>query len=397
MTDLAAAPQIRNLVRELRDSEFPWTAATTYLNNASIGPIPERTRLALESFNAKRTAPHQLPDKALQTGLADARAAAARLIGAAPEEIALAPNTTLGLNVAARALPLAPGEIVLLSDREFPANVYPWLALKDRGVSAEIAPVDAHGWPDEDHLVERLADPRVKVLAVSFVQFSNGYRADLARLSAACRAQGVTLVVDAIQGLGNSPLDVREIPIDILATGGQKWLLSPWGTGFTYVRSELIERLRPAFVGWAAYDGTDDYSNLVKYSEVLRHDARRFEIGTIPFQDMHGMVTSLGLLEELTVEAIATYTRSLAEPLLAWAREMGVRVVSPTDERHRSAIVCIAPDRADEAHRRLKSAGVVCAFREGAIRLSPHCYNTVEEMEKVIDVLDDAGRAGTSH
>ena len=125
MTDLAAAPAIRHLVRELRDSEFPWTAATTYLNNASIGPLPERTRLALESFNAKRTAPHLLPDRDLQAGLADARAAAARLIGAASEEIALGPNTTVGINVAARALPLAPGEIVLLSDREFPANVYP--------------------------------------------------------------------------------------------------------------------------------------------------------------------------------------------------------------------------------------------------------------------------------
>ena len=394
MTDLAASSEIRNLVRELRDSEFPWTASTTYLNNASIGPLPERTRLALESFNAKRTAPHLLPDRDLQSGLADARAAAARLIGAAPEEIALSPNTTTGINVAARSLPLAPGEIVLVSDREFPANVYPWLALKDSGVVTELAPVTPEGWPDEDYLIERLADQRVRVLAVSFVQFSNGYRADLARLSAACREHGAWLVVDAIQGLGNSPLDVRETRVDILATGGQKWLLSPWGTGFTYVRRELIERLRPQAVGWMAFEGTDDFTNLVKYGDTLRHDARRYEVGTIPFQDMLGMTTSLGLLGELTVEAIAIYTRALADPLLAWAQANGVRVVSPTDERHRSAIVCLAPPNAAEAHRRLKAAGVVCAFREGAIRLSPHCFNTVDEIEKVVDVLDDAGHAG---
>ena len=306
------------------------------------------------------------------------------------------PNTTGGINVAARALPLQPGEIVLLSDREFPANVYPWLALRKRGVGVELAPVTAQGFPDEHFLIERLADPRVRVLAVSFVQFANGFRADLARLSAACRANGAYLVVDAIQGLGNSPLDVRETPVDILATGGQKWLLSPWGTGFTYVRRELIERLRPSYVGWAAYEGTDDYTNLVRYSDTLRHDARRFEVGTIPFQDMLGMTTSLGLLAELTVEAIATYTRALAEPLLAWARSCGVRIASPTDERHRSAIVCLAPDHAAEAHRRLKAAGVVCAFREGAIRLSPHCFNTVDEIEKVVDVLDDAGHAGAA-
>ena len=392
MTDLAAAPEIRHLVRELRDSEFPWTAATTYLNNASIGPLPERTRLALESFNAKRTDPHQLPDRALQALLADARAAAARLIGAEPGEIALAPNTTMGINVAARSLPLAGGDVVVVSDREFPANVYPWRGLKDKGVTTELAPVTAKGWPDEDYLVGRLADPRVRVLSVSFVQFSNGYRADLARLSAACRAHDVYLVVDAIQGIGNSPLDVREVPVDILATGGQKWLLSPWGTGFTYVRRGLIEQLKPNFVGWAAHEGTDEYSSLVNYSDELRHDARRFEVGTIPFQDMLGMTTSLGLLAELTVEAIATYTRSLAEPLLAWAKETGVRVVSPTDERHRSAIVCLAPENAAEVHKRLKTAGVVCAFREGAIRFSPHCYNTVEEIDRVLDVLDEAGR-----
>lgn len=393
MTDIATAPAIRNIVRELRDTEFPWTAATTYLNNASIGPIPERTRLALEAFNARRTAPHLLPDRDLQAVLQDARAAAARLIGASVEEIALAPNTTMGINVAARALPLAPGEVVLVSDREFPANVYPWLALKDRGVRVEVARCTSEGWPDEDYLIERLADPRVRVLAVSFVQFSNGFRADLARLGAECRKHGVRLVVDAIQGLGQSPLDVRETPVDILATGGQKWLLSPWGTGFTYVRKDLALRLHPSYVGWAAYQGTDDYSNLVKYGDTLWPDGRRFEVGTLPFQDMLGFTTSLGLLSELTVEAVAVYTRALSEPLLIWAKEIGMRVVSPTDERHRSAIVCIAPENAADVHRRLRAAGVVCAFREGAIRLSPHCFNTADEMEKVIDVLDDNGHA----
>ncbi len=394
MTDLAAAPQIRSIVRDLRNREFPWTGATTYLNNASIGPIPERTRLALDSFNAKRTAPHLLPDRDLMAGLAAARAAAARLIGAAPDEIALAPNTSTGVNVAARALPLERGDIVLLSDREFPANVYPWMNLADRGVSAEIAPVTPEGFPDEAHLLDRLTDPRVKVLAVSFVQFSNGYRADLDRLGEACRANGTWLVVDGIQGLGNSPLDVRETPVDVIATGGQKWLLSPWGSGFTYVRRELIPQLAPAAVGWMAFEGTDDFSNLVKYNPTLRRDARRFEVGTIPFQDMVGMTTSLGMLADLTVDAIAAYTRALAEPLITWAMSRGVRIVSPTDDLHRSAIICLAPPNAAEAHRRLKAAGVVCAFREGAIRLSPHFYSTIEEMEKVLDVLDDAGHAG---
>src|SRR5690349_6264662 len=181
MTDIAYHPTrlraLRDQFRALRAAEFPWTADTVYLNNASIGPIPERTRRVLDEFTAKRTAPHLLPDRELQAGLQAARAAVAALLNAEPAEIALATNTSHGLNLAARALPLTPGDVVLVSDREFPANVYPWLLLKKRGVGVELAPCAPDGWPDEDYLVERLHDPRVRVLAVSFVQFSNGYRA----------------------------------------------------------------------------------------------------------------------------------------------------------------------------------------------------------------------------
>jgi len=228
----------------------------------------------------------------------------------------------------------------------------------------------------------------VRVLAVSFVQFANGYRADLGRLGAACRANGTFLVVDGIQGVGNSTLDVRETPVDILACGGQKWLLSPWGSGFVYVRRELISALEPAVTGWMAFEGTDDFSRLIDYNPTFRSDARRFEMVTLPFQDFHGMTTSVGMLAELGVDDIAQYARTLHEPVLHWAEENGVRVVSPSDEAHRSAIVCLAPAHPAEAYHALKRAHVVCSLREGAIRLAPHCYNTVEEMERVLDVLD---------
>src|SRR5881409_3049095 len=195
MTDIAYHPTrlraLRDTFRALRATEFPWTADTVYLNNASIGPIPERTRRALDEFTARRTAPHLLPDRELQAGLQAAREAVAQLINAEPCEIALATNTSHGLNLAARALPLATGDVVLVSDREFPANVYPWLRLRKQGIEVELAPCGPQGWPDEDYLVERLHDPRVRVLAVSFVQFSNGYRADLALgVGVRVRAQG---------------------------------------------------------------------------------------------------------------------------------------------------------------------------------------------------------------
>ncbi len=389
MTDAAATIRLGDLVRELRNREFPWTAATTYLAAASVGPLPERTRLAIEAFNAKRTAPHLLPDRDLFAVQDAARSAAAQLIGTTPETIALAPNTSTALNAAAGALPLGGGDVVLLSDREFPANVYPWLALRRAGVVVERAPVTAEGFPDEDYLVERLADPRVRALAISLVQFSNGYRADLARLGAACRAAGAYLVVDAIQALGVVPVDVGTLPVDILACGGQKWLLGPWGSGFCYVRRELIAELTPAMSAWLSYRGMDDFTRLLSYDDHLVDDARRFEFSGPATQDQLGLTTSIGLLLELGVGAIEAYVRSLGAPLLAWAESRGVRVASPTGEAHRSQIVCLAPPDAAEAHRRLRQAGIVTSLREGSIRLAPHCYNTIEEMEKVVEVLEE--------
>lgn len=392
MTDVAFHPAkvkaLRESLRHLRASEFPWTADTAYLNNASIGPIPERTRRILDAFNAKRTAPHLLPDRDLFAGLQAARDAAARLINADTGEIALATNTGFGLNLAAHALPLAQGDRVILSDREFPANVYPWLMLRKQGVEVTLAPCTREGWPDEDYLLSALRDPRVKVLAVSFVQFSNGFRADLKKLSAAARANGTLLVVDGIQGVGNSVLDVRDTAVDILACGGQKWLLSPWGSGFVYVRKALIPTIEPAMIGWMAFEGTDDFSRLTEYNPTFRADARRFEMITLPYQDFYGFTQSVELLLEIGIPEIAEVTRSLHDPILNWADAHGMRVVSPRDERHRSAILCIAPEEPVEAYHALKRARIVCSLREGAIRLSPHCYNTVGEMEKVLDVLE---------
>jgi cysteine desulfurase/selenocysteine lyase len=374
-------------VASLRAIEFPWTSETTYLNNASVGPLPERTRLVLDAFNRKRSAPFQLPDRDIFAMTVESRRLLAELIGASAEEIGLAINTGFGLSLAARALPLQRGDIVLTSDREFPANVYPWMMLKDSGVELELVPTTPDGWPDEERLVDRLRDPRVRVLAISLVQFSNGYTVDLGRLSAATRASGAYLVVDAIQGVGQVPLDLKQTPVDVLACGGQKWLLSPWGSGFVYVRRELIPQLRPAITGWMAFEGTDDFTQLTQYDDTLRGNARRFELITLPYQDFAGMNASVRLLLDIGIPAIAEHLRRLHAPVLEWAARRNVRVVSPVGERA-SGIICVGPSDVGRAFRALKAARVICGMREGAIRLSPHFYNTVEEMEHAVDILE---------
>lgn len=371
----------------LRRSEFPWADEAIYLDHASIGPIPERTRRALDDFNTRRTRPHLLRHDDLFGAFDRAREIVARLLNVETGEIALTTNTTFGLAIAARALPFAPGDVVLVSDREFPANMYPWRRLGDRGVTLEVLPCTPEGWPDEARMLARLADPRVRCLAVSLTQFSNGYTVDLRALSRATRANGQFLVVDAIQGIGQLPVDLKATPVDILSCGGQKWLLSPWGSGFMYVRRDLIPALEPAIASWMAFEGTDDFSRLTEYRDVLRPDARRFELITLPYQEFVGLRQSLELLLELGLPAIQAHLARLAEPLVAWATRRGVRLTSPTGAKA-SGIVGLAPHRIDSAYKALRRAGVSLSHREGALRLAPHCYNTPAEVEQVIAVLD---------
>ena len=377
-------------VAALRAAEFPWAARgdAIYLNNASTGPIPARSVRAVSEFSALRAEPFRMTD-ALQFGtLARSRELCARLVGARPAEIALMVNTTYGINLAARALPLRAGDVVVTSDREFPANVYPWMALeRSRGVWLERVPC-AHGLPDEDAILRALERPEVRVVTLSWVSFATGFRVDLARIGRACRERGVYFVVDAMQGLGPATLDVRECMIDVLACGGQKWLMSPWGTGFTYVREGLVGELEPQAVGWMSVQASDDFSRLCDYDLTYRDDARRFEVITLPFQDFAGLNASLELLLELGPAAVAAHVRALADRIVHWAADRdGVRLVTPDAADRRAGIVSLAPADPTAASRRLTAAGVSHSLREGAIRLSPHCYNTASEVDAALAAL----------
>jgi selenocysteine lyase/cysteine desulfurase len=232
----------------------------------------------------------------------------------------------------------------------------------------------------------------VKAVAVSWVQFSNGYRTDLAALGRACRERGIYLVVDAIQGLGALTLDVHECEIDILACGGQKWLLSPWGTGFVYVREELTRRLEPGVVGWMATRGSEDFSRLIDYDFTYYDDARRFEVVTLPYQDFAGFNSSVGLLLELGPKEVERHVRELVDIAVEWAASRSdMRLITPTDPSHRAGIVAIVP-KGDvrAASARMMQAGIAHSLREGAIRLAPHCYNTAEEVRTALTVMAGA-------
>jgi cysteine desulfurase / selenocysteine lyase len=380
-------------VNEVREREFPWAARgeSIYLNHASTGPLPTRTVDALRAFDELRAHPYRLPDDLLFETLARGRELIARLIHADASEIALAVNTSFGINVAAFTLPFRPGDVVLTPDREFPANVYPWMQLaRRRGVVYRR--IDCcDGAVDEHALRSALEDPAVRAVAVSWVGFSSGYTVDLEAIGRACRARGAFFVVDAIQGLGPLTLDVRACHIDILACGAQKWLLSPWGSGFVYVRRELIDQLEPNVVSWMAVKGSDDFTRLVDYDLTWRNDARRFELITLPYQDFAGMNASLELLHELGPTAVADHVAQLTDIIVLWAAaQRDVHLVTPSVPRRRAGIVSLRMPNAAAVSAALKAANVAHSLREGAIRLSPHCYNTREEVRRTLQAIEKA-------
>jgi cysteine desulfurase/selenocysteine lyase len=356
-----------------------------YLNAASTGPLPERTVRAQDAFTRLRAAPHRLTQEAQFGVLSECRARLGRLLHAEPGTIALAGNTSAGINLAAWGLPLGRGDVVLLPDLEFPANVYPWrAAAAARGYEVRTVPARG-GVIDEAALVAALDGPGVRVLAASWVGFVTGAVLDLDRVGAACRARGVLFVVDAIQGLGALTLDLSRVPVDLVACGAQKWLLSPWGTGFTWVSPTLIERLTVQPVSWMGVRGSDDFSRLLDYDLTWRDDARRFEQVTLPFQDFAGFAASLALLEELGPGALASRIGWAAGRLMDGAAALGIPVL--TSGRRHAGIVSLRPAGADATSARLTAAGVVHSLREGTIRLAPHGYTTQAELDRALALL----------
>ncbi len=375
-------------VATLRAEEFPWTQTSPviYLNNASTGAMPRRSLEALTAFNATRAEPFRLTLEHEFGAAKRAREMAARLIGASVGEIALMPNTSYGINLAALALPLERGDVIVSPDREFPANVYPWMGRARDGLRLEQLPC-VGGLPDEDALFRALERPEVRVLAISWVSFATGYKADLAALGRACRANDVYLVVDAIQGVGASALDVHALDVDILACGGQKWLMSPWGTGFVYVREALVRQLEPAVIGWMAVKGSEDFTHLTDYDFTLRDDARRFEVNTLAAQDYAAMAESISLLLELGPANVAAHVERILDAAITWidARD-DISLVTPRDPARRAGILSFIPQDPAAAAQRLRRAKVWHSLRESAIRLSPHCYNTCDEVLRALAI-----------
>ena len=381
---------------ELLAAEYPRTGDGIFLNAAAQGILPRRTLDTMARFEAERAYPNRIDDAILLDVETTCRERAGRLVGARPDFVGLAVNTSEGINVASLHLPLSPGDRVLVARGEFPANVYPWLALGRRGVETVFLEKEGPHLDAAQVAAALDADPSIRAVSMSLVQFSNGHRNPVEAVGRACREREVYFVVDAMQGLGAVELDWSELHADLLACGGQKWLCAPWGSGFFVVADWMCAEVEPVRVGWLQVAGARNYQSLCDYDLRFEPDARRFEVGTYPYTALLGLSESLDLIHTLGVPSIAAHARALLARLEEGLGALGATVVSCTMPECRSSILCFRAD--DEAatraiHAGLLAGGVTCALREGSVRLSPHFYNTADEIERVLEIVETAWHA----
>lgn len=366
--------------------EFPLDSTLFHLNHAAVGPWPKRAAEAVARFAAENVRQGSLAYPQWLTTEQRLRERLARLIKAdAPEDIALAKNTSEALSIIAHGLPWREGDVILGIEQEFPSNRIVWESLADQGVHWRGLDLRHSREPEADLI--GLCGPQTRMIAVSWVQYANGLRLDLERVGRFCRANGILFCVDAIQGLGASPFDLESSQADFLVADGHKWMLGPEGVALLYVRPELRARLRLRQFGWHMVEQAGDFDRL---DWAPAADARRFECGSPNLLGIHALEASLSLLEEIGETEIWNRLQARTDHLIARLDERGFELLTPRDPACRSGIITFrVPDRsADQLYTQLVAHRVLCARRGGGIRFSPHFYTPFEVIDGAFGILD---------
>lgn len=362
--------------------EFPSANHLVYLNHAAVAPLCRRAADAMTWLTQDALENGSLHYDRWLKCYDQFRSAAARLCNASPAEIAMVKNTSEGIATVALGLKWQPGDKIVAFREEFPANFYIWKKLEEwHGARVE--------WLSYRDPLEKIEEAArgAKLLAISFVQYLSGYRADLEAIGGICRRHGVFFLVDAIQGLGAFPLDVRKMNIQALAADGHKWLLGPEGHGVLYIQHDWQDRIEPVEFGWTTVKGYVDYASR---DMALRTDAGRYECGTLNTVGAFGLTASMELLLEAGIENVAAAVQRLGDQVAEGAASRGYEILGgPRTPRTGAGIVSIRnPDiDARMVHARLREAGVMCAPRQGWVRLSPHFYNTPDQINRALDLL----------
>lgn len=380
----------------LRQNEFPLMAERVYLNNANAAPLPLRTRNKMHwSVDRLSEQPSlHLSHEGLQMYGGFVTALAQFINAETPYEIAVTTSCAAAINLIAQSLVLEPGDSIAFCDLEYPANAYPWMSLERDGIVIKQVP-STNGGLTLDAL-EAAVDERTRVVAASTVQFFSGHRTDLAAIGRFCRERGVIFVVDAIQSIGHIPIDVQQMQIDVLVTGGQKSLLAAPGVGFMYVRDAVCDALRPRLISAIS---VHNWSFYLDYDLTPEKGAMRFVMGTPPLSGMFGLLESVGLINELTREAINWHTTRLISYALDRAETLGYELVTPRgrhgpiatfksglDDARTDALLAALEEQKITIGKHLDKQGVP------HLRLSVHCFNDQDDIDCLFDALQKETR-----
>jgi len=370
-------------------TQFADFGGTTYLNCAYQGVFPltaaARAHEAVElKCHPERMAPAEYFDlpKRVRNHLAG-------MIGGDESEIALTSGATQGIGVVAAGLPLGPGDEVLVAGDNFPSNLFTWLHLRRRGVQVRVLKNGAGPLRADD--VARAFTPHTKVLALDWVNYSTGRRIDLAAMGELAHQRGALFVVDGTQGVGALELNLHELPVDVLAVAAYKWLLGPYGTGFVYVREELLNRLELKVVNWLSVEGADDFDALPAEDFVLSKAARIFDIPeTANFLNLSPLEASLEFVRGVGAGAVTQHCMGLLDLAEEGLQSAGCRVSNDDRSRLPSPILafqCQSDEATAELYRNLKAHQVEVSLRHHRIRISPYLYNNPEDIQRLLDLV----------
>jgi len=370
---------------ELR-AQFPVTTRAVYLNHAAVSPPPTPTIRAVESQLHDVSENGSLNYRRWLSVREETRKILASMLGARPEQVAFLRNTSDGLSSVANGFSWRPSDNIVTFRREFPSNVYPWIRVRDDlGVELRFCD-ERNGRIDIDELIG-LIDRNTRIVAVSHVQYASGFRLDLARVGEAARRSDALLVVDVIQSLGVIPIDVEGELIDVAAGAGHKWLLTPEGLGFLYLSDRARDRIRPTLVGWTSVPDPEDYNN---FSQGWKAGSLAWESGTAPAALFYGLKSSMELLNQIGIEHISRYLEELTDYLCGKVAGSNYRIISSRAPFEKSQIVSIQNTQGStpmSIFANLRSKGIITAPRGNGLRISPHVYNTAEEMDQLIEAL----------
>jgi cysteine desulfurase/selenocysteine lyase len=364
--------------------EFPIIKTGIYLDHAGVAPIPLRVIREVDRFLEEAAEKAVMNYETWMERVEGVRALSARLVGSEKDEIAFIKNTSHGISIVTGGLDWREGDNVLVFEKEFPSNIYPWLDLKRNGVEVRFIPLREERIRLDD--IESLIDKRTRLVSMSSVQSLNGFMIDLEELGALCRRKGVLFFVDAIQSLGVVPMDVREFGVDFLAADGHKWLLAPEGTGIFYCSMGLASGLRPNLIGWKSVKSDYDFENI---DFTLKENALRFEEGSFNVMGISALGAALDLLLEIGIENVGARVHDLGDLIMDEAEKRGFRLRTLRDRSERGGIVSFSGDFDPVVLKKgLRESNIVVNNRGGALRIAPHFYNTEEEIIKTFEEID---------